>query len=85
MKLLFELIDISQVQNDSMNYATMIFKVEVGKTIDIDNSEENLSVGFDIELNLPPRFGLDEEKVVQEALDKTYSELEKILKENFSS
>lgn len=54
-------------------------------TIDIDNSDENLSVGFDIELNLPPRFGLDEDEVIREALDKTYIELEKILKENFSS
>ena len=39
MKLLFELIDIAQMQNDLMNYNTMIFKVEVGKTIDIDNTK----------------------------------------------
>jgi hypothetical protein len=54
-------------------------------TIDIDNSEENLIVDIDIDLNLPPRFGYDEKKIIQETLDKTFLELENILKENFSS
>ena len=39
MKLLFELLDISQVQNESINYDTLIFKIELGKTIDIDNTK----------------------------------------------
>jgi len=53
--------------------------------IDIDNSKEDLRIDIDINLDLPPRFGLDEEKIIQETMDKTFIELEKILKENFSS
>ncbi len=53
--------------------------------IDIDNSKEDLSIDIDINLDLPPRFDLDEEKIIQETMDKTFIELEKILKENFSS
>ena len=53
--------------------------------IDIDNSDETLVIDIDINLNLPPRYGMDEEKIIQETLDKTFNELEKILKENFSS
>ena len=54
-------------------------------TIDIDNSNEDLKIDIDINLDLPPRYGLDEEKIIQETMDKTFIELEKILKENFSS
>ncbi len=53
--------------------------------IDIDNSKEDLKIDIDINLDLPPRFGLDEEEIIQEIMDKTFIELEKILKENFSS
>jgi len=53
--------------------------------IDIDNSNEDLRIDIDINLDLPPRFGLDEETITQETMDKTFIELEKILKENFSS
>ena len=53
--------------------------------IDIDNSKEDLKIDIDINLDLPPRFGLDEEEIIQETMDKTFFELEKILKENFSS
>ncbi|MCE7745250.1 MAG: DUF3194 domain-containing protein [Candidatus Heimdallarchaeota archaeon] len=53
--------------------------------IDIDNSNEDLRIDIDINLDLPPRFGLDEEAITQETMDKTFIELEKILKENFSS
>ena len=53
--------------------------------IDIDNSKEDLRIDIDVNLDLPPRFGLDEEKIIQETMDKTFIELEKILKENFSS
>lgn len=53
--------------------------------IDIDNSNEDLKIDVDINLDLPARFGLDEEKIIQETMDKTFIELEKILKENFSS
>ena len=51
----------------------------------IDNSDENLVIDIDINLNLPPRYGFDEEQIIQETLDKTFIELEKTLKENFSS
>lgn len=53
--------------------------------IDIDNSKEDLKIDIDINLDLPARFGLDEEKIIQKTMDKTFIELEKILKENFSS
>jgi len=53
--------------------------------IDIDNSKEDLKIEIDINLDLPPRFGLNEEEIIQETMDKTFFELEKILKENFSS
>jgi hypothetical protein len=53
--------------------------------IDIDNSKEDLKIDIDINLDLPPRFGLDEEEIIRETMDKTFFELEKILKENFSS
>lgn len=53
--------------------------------LDIDNSNEDLKIDIDINLDLPPRYGLDEEKIIQETMDKTFIELEKILKENFSS
>ncbi len=53
--------------------------------IDIDNSKEDLKIDIDINLDLPPRFDLDEEEIIQETMDKTFFELEKILKENFSS
>lgn len=53
--------------------------------IDIDNSKEDLKIDIDINLDLPPRFDLNEEEIIQETMDKTFFELEKILKENFSS
>ena len=53
--------------------------------IDVDNSKKDLMIDIDISLNLPPRFNYDEEKIMKETLEKTFNELEKILKENFSS
>jgi len=53
--------------------------------IDIDNSNEDLRIDIDINLDLPHRFGLDEETITQETMDKTFKKKKKILKENFSS
>ena len=50
MKIIFEMIDIAQVQNDNADYNTLIFKIELGKTIDLDNTK-HIRVFFDTLIN----------------------------------
>ena len=52
--------------------------------IDIDNSGDSFRVEIDIGLHLPPRLALNEEQVIRETLEVTFSELDKLLKEKFS-
>lgn len=34
-----EILDVAQVQSDIIDYSTIIFKVQAGETIDLDNSK----------------------------------------------
>lgn len=86
-------VDIEQLSDEVLQLVRKFLSEKIPQqnidqydiTIDIDNSKEDLSIDIDINLDLPPRFDLDEEKIIQETMDKTFIELEKILKENFSS
>lgn len=86
-------VDIEQLSNEVLQLVRKFLGEKIPQhnvnqydiAIDIDNSNEDLKIDIDINLDLPPRFGLDEEKIIQEIMDKTFIELEKILKENFSS
>ncbi len=85
--------DIEQLSDEALKLVRKFLREKIPQhnidqydiAIDIDNSKEDLRIDIDINLDLPPRFGLDEEKIIQETMDKTFIELEKILKENFSS
>ncbi len=85
--------DIEQLSDEVLQLVRKILSEKIPQhntdqyeiTLDIDNSNEDLKIDIDINLDLPPRYGLDEEKIIQETMDKTFIELEKILKENFSS
>lgn len=86
-------VDIEQLSDEVLQLVRKFLSEKIPQhnidqydiAIDIDNSKEDLSIDIDINLDLPPRFDLDEEKIIQETMDKTFIELEKILKENFSS
>lgn len=52
--------------------------------IDIDDLKDNLRIEVDISLNLPPRLKLEEDKIINDALEETFIELDKLLKEKFS-
>ncbi|MGC9779233.1 MAG: DUF3194 domain-containing protein [Candidatus Heimdallarchaeota archaeon] len=54
-------------------------------SIDIDNSQDDLRIEIDISLNLPPRLSLDEEKIINDTLEETLAEVDKLLKEKFSN
>ncbi len=54
-------------------------------SIDIDNSQDDLRIEIDISLNLPPRLSLDEEKIINDTLEETFAEVDKLLKEKFSN
>ncbi len=54
-------------------------------SIDIDDSQDDLRIEIDISLNLPPRSVLDEEKVINDTLEETFAEVDKLLKEKFSN
>lgn len=85
--------DIEQLSNEALQLVRKILIEKIPQhnvnqydiSIDIDNSKADLRIAIDINLDLPPRFGLDEEEIIQETMEKTFIELEKILKENFSS
>lgn len=85
--------DIEQLSEEVLQLVRKFLRERIPKhnvdlydiAIDINNLEEDLIIDIDINLDLPPRFGLNEEEIIQETLDKTFIELEKILKENFSS
>ncbi len=85
--------DIEQLSEDSLQLIRKFLGEiipqhnvdEYDITIDIDYSDEKLDIDIDIDLNLPPRYGFDEEEIIRKTLDRTFIELEKILKENFSS
>ncbi len=53
--------------------------------IDIDNSTKNLQISVDIIRNVEPEKVNSEEELIKETLAETFSDLEKLLEEKFTS
>lgn len=53
--------------------------------IDVDNSTENLQISIDIIRNVEPKKAEKEEKLIQETIAETFSDLDKLLEEKFTS
>lgn len=58
---------------------------EYNVIVDVDYSNQNLQIDIDLQLTLPPRIAKDEQKIIEDVLEKTFSELDKLLKEKFTN
>ncbi|MBD3191344.1 MAG: DUF3194 domain-containing protein [Candidatus Heimdallarchaeota archaeon] len=85
--------DIERISNEAYkfvrhflsNYINPQEIDEYNIIVDIDYSNQNLQIDIDLQLKLPPRIARNEQKIIEDVLEKSFSELDKLLKEKFTN
>ncbi len=85
--------DIEKISEETYEFARNNLRKRVQESkvdfydivIDIDNSTDNLQISVDIIRNVGPEKVDEEEDLIKETLAETFSDLDRLLKEKFTS